>query len=95
MTIFCNCFSAHLKKPLDYYLTNFPKVKVLRLPSRQGLIRARLAGVEIAKGPVLTFLDSHIEASVGWLEPLLERIRQDKTNVVTPVIDSIDARSMA
>lgn len=26
----------------------------------------------------------------GWLEPLLDEIHKDKTNVVTPVIDVID-----
>jgi polypeptide N-acetylgalactosaminyltransferase len=30
---------------------------------------------------------------IGWLEPLLEMIKQDESNVVTPVIDIIDKQT--
>ena len=55
----------------------------------QGLIRARLVGAEKASGKILTFLDAHIEASPGWLEPLLYEIKKDRTNVICPIIDVI------
>lgn len=61
------------------------------MPSRQGLVPARLKGAEVAKGEVLTFLDSHCEATPGWLEPLLARIAEDRSNVVCPVIEVIEA----
>jgi glycosyltransferase involved in cell wall biosynthesis len=64
-------------------------VKIVRADSREGLIKARLRGANAARGQVLTFLDSHIECTEGWLEPLLDRIRQDRKNVVVPIIEVI------
>lgn len=71
-------------------MSQIPKVKIVRAPEREGLIKARIRGTFAAKGPALTFLDSHVECSPGWLEPLLERIAIDPTIVVCPVIDVID-----
>lgn len=85
----------YLKEQLDTYMAQFPKVKIVRLKERQGLIRARMAGAAIAKGEVLTYLDSHIECNVGWLEPLLERVYMDRRKVPCPVIEVISDRDMS
>ncbi|XP_061219776.1 polypeptide N-acetylgalactosaminyltransferase 5 isoform X3 [Neopsephotus bourkii] len=85
----------YLKEKLDKYMSRFPKVKILHLKERHGLIRARLAGAEIAKGNILTFLDSHVECNVGWLEPLLERVRLSRTKVACPVIEVISDKDMS
>ena len=71
------------------------KVRIIRTTKREGLIRARLLGADVAKADVITFLDAHCEANEQWLEPLLERIKVDRTIVAVPVIDIIGASDFA
>lgn len=85
----------YLKDNLDKYMSQFPKVRILHLKERHGLIRARLAGAEIATGDVLTFLDSHVECNIGWLEPLLERVYLSRKKVACPVIEVINDKDMS
>lgn len=89
-------FPEPLLHPLEAYVAkNLSKVRLLRLPTRKGLIAARLVGAAAAKAPVLTFLDSHCECSPGWLEPLLQRVHTNEHAVVCPVIDVVDSHSLA
>ncbi|XP_054166147.1 polypeptide N-acetylgalactosaminyltransferase 1-like [Oppia nitens] len=82
---------VYLRKQLYDYVKQYPiPVRLMRLGRRSGLVRARLLGSAHAKGQVLTFLDSHCECNEGWLEPLLDRIAEDRTRVVCPIIDVID-----
>lgn len=83
--------TENLQEPLEDQLQQFEKVKVVRMLQREGLVRARLRGAEVSRGEVLTFLDSHCEVTEGWLEPLLVRIAQNRSNVVCPVIEVINA----
>jgi len=84
-----------LGKKLDDYVSKLKIVRIIRLPKRSGLIRARLVGAESATAEVLTFLDSHCECAPYWLEPLLEGIAEDPKRVVCPVIEVIDADNFA
>ena len=50
---------------------HFDNVKVVHADRREGLIRTRLLGAKHATGDVLLFLDSHVEANINYLPPLL------------------------
>lgn len=76
-----------LHDPLDKIVAKYPKVRVLRMKTRMGAIRVRQAGARNATGDVLIFLDSHTEAGVNWLPPLLEPIVDNYRMVTCPFID--------
>ncbi|XP_042347387.1 LOW QUALITY PROTEIN: polypeptide N-acetylgalactosaminyltransferase 6 [Plectropomus leopardus] len=82
--------AEHLKSQLEDFVQQLKIVRVVRQPERKGLITARLLGASIAQGEVLTFLDAHCECFHGWLEPLLARIVEEPTAVVSPEIATID-----
>ena len=79
-----------LKRPLETYVKKLKvPVHVVRMEQRSGLIRARLRGAALSQGKVITFLEVHCECTVGWLEPLLARIKHDRKTVVCPIINVI------
>ncbi|XP_062396715.1 polypeptide N-acetylgalactosaminyltransferase 6-like isoform X2 [Sardina pilchardus] len=84
----------NLRAPLEHHIQALKMVRVLRQQERKGLVAARLLGAREASGEVLTFLDSHCECFHGWLEPLLARIVQEPTAVVSPDIAIIDQNSL-
>lgn len=77
------------------YVKQLPSlVKLVRSPVRLGLIKARMTGARHAAGEVLIFLDSHCEATQGWIEPILSRIALQPSTVVCPSIDAINDNTL-
>merc|ERR1719433_2234447 len=63
---------------------------VLALPQRQGLIVAKMKGVELAKGPVIVFLEAHCIVNQEWLQPLLRRVKLNPKTLAMPFLEAID-----
>lgn len=65
------------------------KVRVLALKERHGLIRAKMKGVDIAKAPVIVFMEGHCIVNRGWLQPLLQRLVKNPRTLAMPGLDVI------
>ncbi|XP_069108635.1 polypeptide N-acetylgalactosaminyltransferase 10-like [Argopecten irradians] len=83
----------HLGAPFDKYVEQFSFMHLHRTKERLGTMKTRVLGTELAKADVVVFLDSHTEVNIGWLEPLLFEISQNKTAIVQPSTDVVDAQT--
>lgn len=59
-------------------MSHLDGVRLIRSTKRLGVGGCRALGAARAAGEVLVFMDSHCECQKGWLEPLLERVAQDR-----------------
>uniref|UniRef100_A0A667WYQ5 Polypeptide N-acetylgalactosaminyltransferase n=1 Tax=Myripristis murdjan TaxID=586833 RepID=A0A667WYQ5_9TELE len=64
-------------------------IKLVRHHKQEGLIRSRVSGWRAASAPVVALFDAHVEFNTGWAEPILQRIKEDRTRVVSPSFDNI------
>ncbi|XP_068572829.1 probable polypeptide N-acetylgalactosaminyltransferase 8 [Cebidichthys violaceus] len=84
-----------LREKLDEYIYSIHEerpglVKKVRHSEQLGLTQARLSGWRAATGDVVAILDAHIEVHVQWAEPLLARLKEDRTVILTPVFDKVN-----
>ncbi|XP_062970908.1 probable polypeptide N-acetylgalactosaminyltransferase 8 [Cynocephalus volans] len=81
---------VHLDGKIKLYNQKYPGLlTIVRHSERKGLAQARNTGWEAARADVVAILDAHIEVNVGWAEPILARIQEDRTVIVSPVFDKI------
>lgn len=78
LALFSVHFLGHLKSVLSEYVAHLDGVRLIRSTKRLGVAGCRTLGAARAAGEVLVFMDSHCECQKGWLEPLLERVAQDR-----------------
>ncbi|XP_006891426.1 PREDICTED: probable polypeptide N-acetylgalactosaminyltransferase 8 [Elephantulus edwardii] len=86
--------NGELKIPLNekiaFYNQKYPGLlKLIRHTERKGLAESRNTGWQAATADVVAILDAHIEVNIGWAEPILARIQEDHTVIVSPVFDKI------
>lgn len=65
------------------------KVKVFAFEERQGLMRAKMKGVEMATAPVIVFLEAHVIPNKHWLQHILHRVVINPKALAMPVLDQI------
>uniref|UniRef100_A0A673MPQ9 Polypeptide N-acetylgalactosaminyltransferase n=1 Tax=Sinocyclocheilus rhinocerous TaxID=307959 RepID=A0A673MPQ9_9TELE len=64
-------------------------IKMVRHSKQEGLIRSRVSGWRAASAPVVALFDAHVEFNTGWAEPILQRIKEDRTRIISPSFDNI------
>ncbi|XP_047666340.1 polypeptide N-acetylgalactosaminyltransferase 18 [Tachysurus fulvidraco] len=89
-----NSSSEELKEKLQDFVeqTNAQRpgfIKMVRHQKQEGLIRSRVSGWRAATAPVVALFDAHVEFNTGWAEPILQRIKEDRTRIISPSFDNI------
>nr|XP_006001032.1 PREDICTED: polypeptide N-acetylgalactosaminyltransferase 18 isoform X2 [Latimeria chalumnae] len=89
-----NSNNEDLKERLKDYVeeVNLKKpgfIKMVRHTKQEGLIRSRVSGWRAATAPVVALFDAHVEFNIGWAEPVLTRIQEDRKKIISPSFDNI------
>jgi len=72
------------------YFSSLPKTTLLRSKDvRLSSAQARTAGVSVATGDVIVFIDSAIVCSAGWLRPLVDAALRHPDAILTPHLDRL------
>ncbi|XP_051786762.1 probable polypeptide N-acetylgalactosaminyltransferase 8 [Erpetoichthys calabaricus] len=65
-------------------------IKQVKHAEQMGLTQARISGWKASTGDVVAILDAHIEVQAEWAQPVLARIKEDRTVIVSPVFDRVN-----
>jgi GT2 family glycosyltransferase len=68
----------------DFLASGYPSVRLVDCASRVGSAVARNRGAAVARGDVIVFCDAHVVCPFGWVEPLLEALRDPGVGAAGP-----------
>lgn len=68
-----------------------PYVKVIRNERREGLIRSRHIGTDLAQSDIIISMDPHIKVAENWLPPIIERLTNKYNCIAVPLTRGLDA----
>ncbi|MTK13377.1 MAG: glycosyltransferase, partial [Clostridiaceae bacterium] len=80
-----------LKAPLN---KDIYKEVILIKTNNAGCAGAKNAGVKVAKGNYLFFCDAHIKVSDGWLDNLVNTLKNNNAHIVAPCIVNMKNENM-
>eukprot|EP00392_Amoebophrya_sp_AT5.2_P012852 g12959.t1 len=66
-----------------------PLARVIRLPTRRGLIYAKERGAREATGDIVMFFEPHCIVGYNWLEPLVDLVNKNPNSLILPTLDYI------
>lgn len=67
---------------VESYMGEDPRIKLVHHSCNKGLFRARVTGIEHAKGEYITFIDSDDSISTNWLETLANKLDDTGADIV-------------
>lgn len=75
---------------MDLNAASVSVVRIVRNPTRQGVVRSKIIGAAAATGIVYMFMDAHMKPEVGWLSPILRLINTNYKRIVSPVLVNLN-----
>ncbi|XP_061415301.1 polypeptide N-acetylgalactosaminyltransferase 18-like [Lethenteron reissneri] len=64
-------------------------IRIIRHKKQLGLSASRVSGIRAASGSVVAIMDGHVEFPVGWAEPILARIKENRRVIVSTIFDQV------
>lgn len=84
---------SELKHKLDVHVRSLSKVVVIRRRVNVGLMMARQAGIDSSNAEYFVCMDSHMEVSLGWLEPIVNRLVEKPKALLCSNIGAINSNN--